>query len=250
MFFYSETHEGYCTLITRENENIDNIILNGRWTLSPKLGIVYPDDPFESVGEFEKHRTILKMLDKSNSPQVQAEGMHFAEEINAGDIVCFIPVSYTHLDVYKRQGSSQSSSGATEDVLNFASSFAPDIVDVLSIGLLEANSDVLKNIGQSLSNISQGLSFASAIVGTGLTLYETSMNIEENYNAGASEGKMRWDAVVDIGWDASSALITFGFVTIFALNPLLALVAGGAILSIYNGAEVVGLKKAIKDLVQ
>ena len=90
MFFYSETHEGYCTLITRENENIDNIILNGRWTLSPKLGIVYPDDPFESVGEFEKHRTILKMLDKSNSPQVQAEGMHFAEEINAGDIVCFI----------------------------------------------------------------------------------------------------------------------------------------------------------------
>ena len=96
----------------------------------------------------------------------------------------------------------------------------------------------------------QGLSTASAIVGTGLTLYETSMNIEENYNAGASEGKMRWDAVVDMGWDASSTLITFGIISLFALSPLLALIAGGAIASIYKGFENLGYKQRLKDLVQ
>ncbi len=134
-------------------------------------------------------------------------------------------------------GSSQSSSGATEDVLNFASSFAPDIVDVLSIGLLEANSDVLKNIGQSLSNISEGLSSTSAIVGTALTFYETSMNIEENYNAGASEGKMRWDSVVDMSWGFGGSAATMAIAGCFAFNPFLGLVACLAVTVIINGLE-------------
>ena len=56
---------------------------------------------------------------KSNGNCAECEGYHSSEQLAAAEM-SKIPVSYTHLDVYKRQVVAHNEGGANKDLAKFA----------------------------------------------------------------------------------------------------------------------------------